>query len=177
MVRVLLSRAVFIVAASAAALAGAAPARAQQQEGTKAPVAHQQIISANPFGLMFEWWNVEFERKVNATSTWGVNASYLGPGDADYFSVGGFYRYYPQGAALNGVFLGGRAGLYRVSEDGTSGQCFGLGFEVGYTWLLGARRNVGLSLGAGVTRLFGNDIGDASIALPTVRLLNLGIAF
>jgi hypothetical protein len=176
MVRAVLSRTVFIVAASSAALAGASPAVAQQ-EATKVPVTHEQIISANPFGLMFEWWNVEFERKINAVSTWGVNASYLGPGETDYFSVGGLYRYYPQGAALNGVFLGGRAGIYRVSDHAASGESFGLGFEVGYAWLLGARRNVGLSLGIGVTRLFGNDIGDGSVAVPTVRLLNLGIAF
>ena len=177
MVRSFLSKTLLSVAVGSATLALATPALAQQQEGSKTPVAHQQIVSANPFGLMFEWWNVEFERKINSVTTWGVNASYFGPGDVGYYSANGIYRYYPQGAALNGVFLGGRAGIYRVSEHSASEACFGVGFEVGYGWLLGARRNVGLSLGAGVTRLFGNDIPGASIAVPTVRLLNLGIAF
>jgi hypothetical protein len=155
----------------------AAPAAAQTQEGTKAAVPHEQIISANPFGLVLRWWNVEFERKITPSSTWGVSGSFLGVDDVDFASVNGLWRYYPQGAALTGVFLGARAGVYHGSDAGEAHYAFGAGFEIGYTWLLGARRNVGLSLGVGLTRLFSGGEEDWPGALPTVRLLNLGIAF
>jgi opacity protein-like surface antigen len=166
-----------LAAGAAAVLLGSTPAGAQSQEGTKPPVPHQQIVSANPFGLMLRWWNVEFERKSTPSSTWGVSTSFLTLEGLDYASVNALYRYYPQGAALSGFFLGGRAGLYHGSDEDNSGMAFGLGFEIGYTWLLGAHRNVGLSLGAGVTRIVAGDFLDGPSALPTVRLLNVGIAF
>ena len=52
-----------LVACAATMLLASAPAAAQSTEGTKPAVSHQQIVSANPFGLMLGWWNVEFERK------------------------------------------------------------------------------------------------------------------
>ena len=64
-----------------------------------------------------------------------------------------------------------------MSDEGESGEALGLGFEVGYTWLLGSRRNVAFSLGAGLTRIVAGDILDGPSVLPTVRLLNVGIAF
>jgi hypothetical protein len=90
-------------------------------------------LSANPFGLMLGWWNVEFERKFTPSSTWGVSTSFLRVDGSDYGSLNGLYRYYPQGAGLSGFFLGGRAGLYHLSDEGDSGSAFGLGFEIGYT--------------------------------------------
>jgi hypothetical protein len=54
---------------------------------------------------------------------------------------------------------------------------FGLGFELGYTWLFGSRRNFAVSTGAGATRLFGGDIAGASLTIPTLRLFNVGVAF
>jgi Protein of unknown function (DUF3575) len=177
MVPSVLSRAALVVV-SAVAMLSAVPAFAQTpQEGTKVPVPHNQVISANPFGLVLRWWNVEFERKITPSSTWGVSGSALGVDDVDFASVNGLWRYYPQGAALTGVFLGARAGVYHGSDIDESHTAFGVGFEVGYTWLLGARRNVGLSLGVGLTRLVGSDGEDWPAALPTIRLLNVGIAF
>ena len=177
MVRTFLSRAAIVVTVSAATMMDAAPATAQPQEGTKPPVPHEQIISANPFGLVLGWWNVEFERKITPSSTWGMSGSFLGVDGVDFASVNGLWRYYPQGAALTGVYLGARAGVYHGSDAGESHAVFGAGFEVGYTWLLGARRNVGLSLGVGLTRLFGGGEEDWPGVLPNVRLLNVGIAF
>jgi len=177
MVRTFLSRAAIVVTVSAATMMDAAPATAQPQEGTKPPVPHEQIISANPFGLVLRWWNVEFERKITPSSTWGMSGSFLGVDGVDFASVNGLWRYYPQGAALTGVYLGARAGVYHGSDAGESHAVFGAGFEVGYTWLLGARRNVGLSLGVGLTRLFGGGEEDWPGVLPNVRLLNVGIAF
>jgi hypothetical protein len=151
---------------------------AAAQDGTRAPVPHNQVLSANPFGLMFEWFNADYERKINESSTWGASASWWSPGgDADYVNAQVAYRYYPQGAAFSGFYLGGKGGLHSVSVDAASGEFFGLGFELGYNWLLGAKRNVSVGMGAGATRLFGADLNGASLTIPTVRLVNVGIAF
>jgi hypothetical protein len=177
MTRQLLTRAAIVMAVSAAFVASVRPAAAQAPADTKPAVPHEQIVSANPFGLVLRWWNVEYERKLTPSSTWGVSGSFLGVDDLDFVSVNGLWRYYPQGAALTGVYLGARAGLYRGSDAGEAHAAFGAGFEIGYTWLLGARRNVGLSLGLGLTRLFSGGENDWPGVLPTVRLLNVGVAF
>jgi hypothetical protein len=177
MVRTFLSRAAIVVAVSAAAVMNAAPATGQPQDATTVSAPNQQIISANPFGLMLRWWNVEFERKITPSSTWGVGASFLGCCGADFASVNGLWRYYPQGAALSGVYLGARVGVYHSPHAGQSGSALGMGFEVGYSWLLGAHRDVGLSVGVGLTRLVGSRHDDWPAVVPTVRLLNVGIAF
>ena len=170
-------RCALAAAAAAALLTATTPVAARLQEGAKTPVPHQQILSANPFGLVLGWFNAEFERKLTPASTWGVGTSLLRIDGINYGSLNALYRYYPQGTGLRGFFLGGRAGYYHLSDEGESGSAFGLGFEIGYTWLLGARRNVGLSLGAGLTRIVAGDIQDGPSVLPTVRLLNVGIAF
>jgi len=165
--------------APALVLALAATAHAQSGVRTTAPVEHRQIISANPFGLMFEWFNVEYERRIGPTTTWGASTSWfsLDHGDFDYVNGNALFRYYPQANALTGFFLGGRGGVYHIS-DGRAGSVFyGAGFEIGYDWLLGTRRNVGLSIGVGATRLFGGDLPGAALTIPTLRLINLGIAF
>jgi hypothetical protein len=159
-----------------ALLSIAAPSFAQ--DGTRVPVPHNQVLSANPFGLMFEWFNADYERKINESTTWGASASLFSlGGDAEYVNAQLAYRYYPQGAALSGFYLGGRGGVHNVDVDEASGRFFGLGFEVGYNWLLGAKKNFSVGVGAGATRLFGGDLDGASLTIPTVRLLNLGIAF
>jgi hypothetical protein len=61
-------------------------------------------------------------------------------------------------------------------DDDDEGSAFGFGFDVGYSWLLGAERKFYIGLGIGATRLFGGDI-DESVTLPSIRLLNVGIAF
>ena len=145
--------------------------------GTRVPVANKHVVSANPFLLMGEYANVEFERKHTESGTFGISASSVGFGDSDYRNLQGFYRYYPQGASLTGFYIGGRGGLHRVSDDGDSGHAFGLGFEIGYGWLFGAKRNFAVSAGAGATRLFGGDLNGASAVIPTLRLVNIGWSF
>lgn len=167
-VRVLLFTAVMLSASTPALFA---------QDGTKTPVSHNQTISANPFGLMLQWFNAEYERKLTNTMTIGASGSTFGLGDADLQRFNALFRYYPQGAALTGVFLGARGGVARVSDDGENAHAFATGVEIGYSWLLGSKRNVGLSIGAGVDRLFGGDLDDFDLVWPTVRLVNVGIAF
>jgi hypothetical protein len=166
------------VAAVIACLSVASATSASAQDGTRPPVPHNQVLSANPFGLMFEWFNADYERKINESTTWGASASFLSlDDDADYVNAQLAYRYYPQGAALSGFYLGGKGGLHHVGLDDESGQFFGVGFELGYNWLLGAKKNVSIGMGAGATRLFGGDLDGASLTIPTVRLVNVGIAF
>jgi hypothetical protein len=87
------------------------------------------------------------------------------------------FRFYPQGAALSGLFVGGRAGVHRVSDDDESAIAFGTGFELGYNWLLGADRDFDISIGIGATRLFGADLEGDSVTIPQRRLVNIGYAF
>ena len=159
-------------------LVAAAPAAAQTSSPTAVP--HRQTVSANPFGLIFGWFNAEYERKLTPATTWGVSGSALDIEDFEYRNANALLRYYPQGAALKGFFLGLRSGVYHVSHDhpGDADATFaGAGFELGYTWLLGPSQRVAISLGAGANRLFGADLEDASLTIPTVRLVNVGIAF
>jgi hypothetical protein len=165
-----------------AAVVTAFPVHAQDDV---ARAAGPNVLSANPFLLIATWFNAEYERVISATSTVGVRLSTVSIGfgdsiddddDADYYSGRGFWRYYPNGAPA-GFFFGFDAGVTGLDESGESHTVLGAGFELGYNWLLGARRNFYISLGAGADRLFGGDIGDASAVIPTVRIVNIGVAF
>jgi hypothetical protein len=169
-------RGVSVVALSVAALT-LSTSSVYAQEGTKVPVPHHQTISANPFGLMVEWFNVEYERKLTNVATLGVSASTTGWGDVDLTNGNVFARYYPQGAALTGFFLGGRTGVARAAVGNADATGIVGGFELGYSWLFGAKRHVGLSVGAGIDRLFFGDQLDIGLIRPNIRLVNLGVAF
>ncbi|MFC1661573.1 hypothetical protein ACFL3S_09005 [Gemmatimonadota bacterium] len=155
------------------------PQQARGQEGTREPVAHDQVISGNPLILLAGWFNAEYERKLSNTTTAGFGGGWisLDGGDDDYTSLNGFLRYYPQGAALTGFYLGGRLGIHRVDTEDESASVFGLGVDLGYSWLLGPSRAFYVGLGLGATRLFGGDLEDASPTIPVIRLINIGIAF
>ena len=163
---------------SAVALAGvvvvvmAAPAVAQEP-AERVPVAHQQLITANPFGLIAGWFNGEYERKLAETWTVGLGGSYLSldAGTEEIVSASAVFRFYPQRAALTGFYIGPRFGFYHIDEDDDSHSGAGVGFELGYTWLLGANRNFQIGLGAGATKLFSGHV------VPTVKLVNIGWAF
>ena len=166
------------------------------------------VINTNPIIDMFSWYNVELEFKVSETGTMGLSGSYFTfeetatdyytgaelKADNTYSNVYGFYRYYPT-AALKGFFFGGRAGANIVSanayvQSSTTGlyawdkadaTFFGVGIDIGYSWLLGKNENFYVSLGIGAIRLFGGDLDedvyDVTLTLPTIRLINVGVAF
>ncbi len=163
-----------------AILAAAVPAAGQDTEVTR-----KTVISTNPITDMFTWYNGELEIRVATTSTVGISGTYVSlDDDSDtYVSTQGFYRYYPQGKALEGFFFGGRLGYYRVevksniNDEEESGDFFGLGIDIGYSWLLGAEKRFYVGLGIGAVRLFGGDLEDVTLTLPTIRLINVGVAF
>jgi hypothetical protein len=161
-----------------ALLAGLAPAHAAGQEGTGSAAPVHDVLSANPFLLIAEWFNAEWEHGLTPTSTAGVRVSRVDFGDPDatYTSARGFWRYYPDGA-FEKFFFGFDGGVTSFDESGDTQTVLGVGFELGYDWLLGARRKFYVSLGAGADRLFAGDLGDASAVIPTVRLINIGVGF
>lgn len=179
------------IAVALACLALAPAPAFGQDTGTRIPVAHRQTLSTSPVADILGFINGEYQRKITESSTIGVSAGTLEIDDDRYTNGMLFGRYFPQGAALTGFFIGGRVGVHRISYDTFSyqpGDPFpierresdtraAIGIDVGYEWLLGAKRNVLIGIGAGGMRVIGDD-GDDNIlvAFPTARL-NVGFAF
>lgn len=163
------------IAVSAILVLGHVGAAAAQQGDTDPAASHQQLVSSNPFGFVFEWYNVEYERKITPGTSLGFTASYATPSDERIGAGNAILRFYPQGTAFKGLYLGGRAGAYYVDDADDNGVFFGAGVEIGYTWLLGKRKNWYIGLGGGVTRVFGLSGGDALI--PQIRFVNFGYSF
>ena len=161
---------------------------------TKPPVPHDQVLSVNPFGFIVQWFNAEYERKTSDSTTVGVSASHFV--DAGQSNAAILLRWYPQQAALDGFYLGVRAGGHRFTthrydysapsspsnlpratyNEQTSARA-GVGFEIGHNWLLGPKQNASVGLGFGMTRLMGcGNSYEMPCVLPAFRL-NVGIAF
>jgi len=175
-----------------------APALAQTS-GSEPPVPHHQVLSTNPFGLLFNWFNVEYERKISPATTLGASASHIA--DLDHSNAALLLRWYPQRTALTGLYLGARAGAYAFETyeyapsprpvdptlrtyppypayERRTKVVPGAGIEIGYNWLLGPTRRVSVGLGFGLTRLLTEvDGDDFLLVLPNPRVVNIGIAF
>jgi hypothetical protein len=134
----------------------------------------RQVISANPFGLLLELFNAEYERTASPSSTMGFGGSFLSIDDQTYVNFDGFWRYYPQGTPFDGWAFGAKLGVTRVDE----GTYPGYGFDANRSWLMGESKNFYVGVGFGLKRLIGT--GDASfdtIFIPTFRIVNLGFTF
>ena len=81
-----------------------------QTSATKPPVPPHQILSTNPFGLLVNSFTAKYERKIAPATTVGVSASHFA--DPELSNAALVLRWYPQGAALDGFFVGARAGVY-----------------------------------------------------------------
>jgi hypothetical protein len=155
--------------------------------------AHQNVLSANPFLAAFGWYTAEYERVLTNKYSLGISGSFVELGDdedgATYSGGDLTLRLFPQENAPGGLFFGGRLGMRQVEETVTDGL-FGpgetttdtasfaaAGFEIGFTYLFGVKQNYALSVGAGVVKLFGGDLEEESTTLPTIRVVNLGMAF
>jgi hypothetical protein len=147
--------------------------QASAQEAVE--VEREQVISANPFGLLFGLFNAEYERRITEGSTAGLGGSFYLGGDEDYFNVDTFWRFYPSGRAFEDWAFGAKVGVTSVPG---SGSFFGLGFDVNRSWILGANDNFYVGVGIGLKRLFGPGAGDLGLqVIPTIRLVNVGFAF
>jgi len=69
---------------------------------------YDQVLSTNPLGIVLEWFNAEYERKLGASLTIGASASNFG--DLDQSNAAALLRWYPQQSPLDGFYLGARAG-------------------------------------------------------------------
>jgi hypothetical protein len=132
-----------------------------------------QVVSANPFGLLFELFNAEYERVVSEVSTMGVGGSmFSSEGEMTYLNADLFWRLYPTGSPLNGWAFGGKVGITSVEDA----EYFGYGFDVNRSWVVGKQQNFYVGIGFGLKRLVGAD--DLAIQLiPTIRIVNIGFAF
>ncbi len=151
---------------------------------TETTTTPRNVISTNPLLDLYTWFNAEYELRMVPNGTVGIAGSYVSLDDDNdtYKSAHVFYRFYPQSLAPAGFFIGGRLGAHFVTnkvENGKdeTGTAFGVGIDIGYTWLMGSTQSFALSLGIGAVRLFGGDLEDIAMTLPTVRLVNFGIAF
>jgi len=147
----------------------------------------RHVFSTNPLTMIVaSWYNGEYERRLTQAATLGLSASRLSFGsDAAFVSLNAAFRYYPGGNALRGFYLGPRVGLFHHSiygfGDGISetdmdvsdeaGLFLGVGFELGYAWLMGVEEHLSVSLGGGASRGFNDH------AIPMIRFLNIGWAF
>ena len=145
---------------------------------------HKNVVSANPFGLLLEWFNIEYERVVGESSTIGIGGSTFDVSDEEsltdederYTNADVFYRFYPSARPLDGWAFGVKVGVTDVADAGTYA---GFGFDVNRSWLLGKRDNFYVGVGFGLKRLIGVDDADAVDLefVPTIRIINVGIAF
>lgn len=141
------------------------------------PPRYENVISANPFGILLEIFNIEYERVITESSTLGLGGSYYSLGEEDeYLNADVFWRFYLQDAALEGWAFGAKIGLTNVPDEGTYP---GIGFDMNHSWLLGRNDNFYLGAGAGLKRLFNvpDDAGFSLKFIPTIRIINVGIAF
>ncbi len=170
-----------------------------QTNATKPPVPHKQILTIDPLGVLYNSFNADYERKVAPATTVGVSAGHFD--SLDYSNVALLARWYPQRAALDGFYIGARAGAYRLETyeyeyttvTDPNGRTYstypsaprkvqhimpGVGIDLGYNWLLGPKQNFSVGLGFGVTRLLGNgDEFDFTMAVPNMKLVSIGFAF
>lgn len=156
--------------------ATALPLRAQPPSSPPQPPptsGTRHVVSANPFGLMFELFNAEYERTVNDSLSAGAGGSFFEDGDNDYVNADLFVRYYPSGRPLDGWAFGVKAGLTNVG----SGTYPGVGVDVNWSRVMGRRDNFYLGIGFGLKRLLGADASDVVPLVPTIRLVNIGVAF
>ena len=147
-----------------------APAVAQAQDAGMPD--RMNVISANPFGLLLDLFNAEYERVITPSSTAGVGGSFY-PGDenisGDYLNLDAFWRFYLNGTPFEGWAIGAKAGY--TTELGA-----GVGFDVNHSWLAGPSDNVYIGIGFGLKRVIGTDEGHLEF-VPTFRIINVGIAF
>jgi len=147
------------------------------QGPVREPVSHTNLISGGPLMLLAGWFNAEYETKLSETFTVGAVGGWLDMDNTDYTGVNAFLRYYHQGAAFTGFYVGGRGGIYNVEHGDDSETTLGIGLDLGYGWLLGPADAFFIGLGIGATGLLGLDIDGAKSVIPAVRLLDIGVAF
>ncbi|MDR0788280.1 MAG: hypothetical protein LBG44_10520 [Gemmatimonadota bacterium] len=151
------------------------PGSGHAQSGTG---GRANVVSANPFGILLEWFNLEYERVISDTGTLGIGGSTFRSDQNNYYNLDLFGRFYLRDRALDGPMFGARVGLTSVPDQGTYP---GIGFDLNWSWLMSRNDNFYVGIGFGIKRLMGVDRegegSDFLIYIPTFRLVNVGIVF
>lgn len=186
----------------AVALLNAAVTSAQGPTPAPPPTTPGQVISANPFGLIIDFFNSEYEVRATSAVTIGAGASSRRTTTFSYDTtpvpppsptatgaivwtaappverreryVNGdvFVRYYPGGQAFQGLSFGLKVGGTRLPNHGTF---FGYGFDLNTSGML--NHHVYYGTGFGLKRLVGVDPRRVDLKyVPTLRL-NVGLGF
>ncbi|MDO8500959.1 MAG: hypothetical protein Q7S20_03860 [Gemmatimonadaceae bacterium] len=161
------------VLVSLASVLVASSASAQVLDADPSHVPRVNLISANPIGLIFEWYNGEIEHALTPTSSVAVAASRFDFDSDNYTSVDGIVRYYPTGKAIRGLSVGASAGFVAIGSNcnlcsNNSATAFTIGVRGDYVWILGRDQRFAVASGIGAKRLFRNDFG--ADGLPIARL-------
>ena len=137
-----------------------------------------QAITVNPVFITAGWFNAEYERTLTSASTWGASYSRYSPAGQNaggYRGVKAMWRYYAKGTALEGKWLGLRAGRSRLWDQSTPTSYSLVGLEMGYTEAFGPSQRLVMSLGIGASRLFGRPEYFPKV-FPSFRA-NIGVAW
>ena len=158
-------------------VAVATPAFAQSADGTRSGLARPNLVSANPIGLLFQWYNAEFERAVAPTVSLAGAASSYDFDDARYTSVDGILRYYPAAKAVRGFSIGASVGYIDIDEDDCGGFCSDdsgssatVGVRADYVWIIGRDQHFAAAAGIGAKRLFNNDLGTEGVPIGRLSI-------
>jgi hypothetical protein len=168
--------------ATAAFLVATSAASAQSVDLTRSGITRANLVSANPIGLLFEWYNGEFEHAINSTVSLAVAASSYDFDGPRYNSVDGIARYYPSARALKGFSVGMSVGFVSIDDNyddciycsDESGSSATIGVRGDYVWILGRDQRFAVATGIGAKRLLSDVQGTEG--LPIGRL-SLGYAF
>lgn len=147
------------------------------------------IVSTNPVGILFEFYNGEIEHALLNTASVAVAGSHV-TYDRNAYTTGDLIlRYYPSARAVRGFAFGVSVGFARATTDEYCGyQCvdartqthdnaFTVGVRGDYIWILGSDQRFSVATGVGAKRLFYSS-GDhsGSEGLPIGRL-SIGYAW
>ena len=152
---------------------GAWPSEARGEE----PGA-SQAVTMNTVFAAFGWFNAEYERTLTPASTWGASYSRFAPGGLSpggYRGMKAVWRYYPRGKALEGRWLGFRAGRSRLWDRSTTNSFSLVGLEMGHSEALGQGQHLMMSFGLGFSRLLGGP-EDFPKTFPSLRA-NMGVTW
>lgn len=162
-----------VVIAAVTFAAMASPAYAQSSDAARAGMTRTNLISSNPIGLLFGWYNGEFEHAFSPAASLAVAGTRFDFDNANYTAIDGIVRYYPGARAIRGFSVGASAGFISIKDgcfscDGTNESAFTVGVRGDYVWLLGRDQRFAAAAGVGAKRLIGNNYGNEG--LPIGRL-------
>jgi hypothetical protein len=168
------------VVATLAFVAVASPAFAQSTTETRAGLARTNLVSANPIGLLFEWYNGEFEHAVTPTVSLGIAGSSYDIDNTRYASVDGIARYYPAARALRGFSIGASVGFIDLNDHQNYDNCIGctpdsgtsatIGVRGDYVWIIGKEQRFAVAAGIGAKRLLNDNLGTEGVPIGRLSI-------